>query len=335
MNKAVLLAAIASLLVGASVPVTGLLDGYPVLSAQAVRYGIAAVLLLCWLLVTGRGVPLPTRHDLGGLILMVGAGMLGFNAAILIGLRYAAPGFIAAMLGASPLVLAVIAPAVRGRRPSANALAGAGLVGFGVVVLSGGGSWHGPGLALALLVVACEVLFTLGGVGVVARLGAVEASMWACAGAAVGGAVLSTAWHGGEAWPLPNLTEALAIVVLGALVTAVAFCFWYNGVAVLGADRVGVLIGLMPVAGLAAAVMLGRQPLTLVAAGGALVIAAGCALGLGRQGRARLRPKATSDDRIAVRPCAHECDRGPAVTERGRGVRRAGRQRGAGIRIAG
>lgn len=53
------LAALASVLVGASVPVTGLLDGYPVLTGQAIRYTIGAVLLLLWL--RGR-VPVPTRR---------------------------------------------------------------------------------------------------------------------------------------------------------------------------------------------------------------------------------------------------------------------------------
>jgi drug/metabolite transporter (DMT)-like permease len=289
-GRAVGLAASACVLVGAAVPVTGLLDGYPVLSAQAVRYGIGAVLLLGWLLVTGpRGsmsVPVPTAKDLIGLSVMVGFGMLGFNAAILVGQRYATPGFIAAMLGASPLVLAVVAPALRGRRPSPYAVGGAVVVGLGVVVLSGGGSWHGPGLALALLVMACEVAFTLGGVGVVARLGAVAASMWSCVLAAVGGAVVATFLDGAAAWPAPTATEVAAIVVLGSLVTAVAFGCWYTGVSVLGADRAGVLVGLMPVAGLAAAVALGRQPLTVVAAGGALLVAAGCALGLARPRRA-------------------------------------------------
>ena len=284
-RRAVALAASASILVGSSVPVTGLLDGYPVLSGQAVRYGLGGVLLLGWLLATGRRVPVPSGRDLVGLSVMVGAGMLGFNAAILVGQRYATPGFIAAMLGASPLVLAVLAPALRGRRPSPFALVGAVLVGVGVVVLSGGGSWHGPGLALALLVMACEVAFTLGGVGPVARLGAVPASMWSCVLAAVGGAVLSTLWDGAAAWPLPTLTEATAIVVLGSLVTAVAFGCWYTGVSVLGADRAGVLIGLMPVAGLAAAVVLGRQPFTLLAAGGALVVAAGCVVAFARPAR--------------------------------------------------
>lgn len=281
-GRAVGLAASASVLVGAAVPVTGLLDGYPVLSAQAVRYGIGALLLLGWLLATGRRVPVPTTKDVTSLSVMVVFGMLGFNAAILVGQRYATPGFIAAMLGASPLVLAVAAPALRGRRPSPFVAGGAVVVGLGVVVLSGGGSWHGPGLALALVVMACEVAFTLGGVGVVTRLGAVAASMWSCVGATLGGAVLATVLDGTAAWRMPTATEAGAIVVLGTLVTAVAFGCWYTGVSVLGADRAGVLVGLMPVAGLAAAVALGRQPLTLVAVGGALLVATGCALGLAR-----------------------------------------------------
>jgi drug/metabolite transporter (DMT)-like permease len=293
-GRAVGLAASACVLVGAAVPVTGLLDGYPVLSAQALRYGIGAVLLLGWLLATGRRVPVPTAKDLVGLTVMVGFGMLGFNAAILVGQRYATPGFIAAMLGASPLVLAVVAPALRGRRPSSYAVGGAVVVGLGVVVLSGGGSWHGPGLALALLVMACEVAFTLGGVGVVARLGAVAASMWSCVLAAVGGAVVATFLDGTAAWRTPTATEATAIVVLGSLVTAVAFGCWYTGVAVLGADRAGVLVGLMPVAGLVAALVLGRQPLTVVAAGGALLVAAGCALGLARPPRAVRDPAVAS-----------------------------------------
>lgn len=280
------MAATATSLVGLSVPVTGLLDGYPLLTGQALRYGIGALCLLGWLLATGRQVPVPTAKDVVGLTLMVGLGMLGFNAAILVGQRYATPGFMAAMLGASPLVLAIIAPLVAGKRPSSFAVLGAVVVGLGVVVLSGGGSWHGPGLVLALLVVVCETAFTLGGVGVVRRLGAVAASMWSCVFAAAGGGVLTTLWDGAAAWPVPTAGEATAIVVLGVLVTTVGFAFWYTGISVLGADRAGVLIGLMPVAGLVTAVLLGRQPLTLVAAGGALAVAAGCALGLAQPPRA-------------------------------------------------
>jgi drug/metabolite transporter (DMT)-like permease len=277
---AVAMGATATSLVGLAVPVTGLLDGYPLLAGQAIRYAIGAACLLLWLLAAKKPVPVPSAKDLVGLGFMVGFGMLGFNAAILVGQRYATPGFIAAMLGASPLVLAIVAPALAGKRPAAYALVGAVVVGLGVVVLSGGGSGRGPGLAIALLVVVCESAFTLGGVGPVQRLGAVAASMWSCVFAAVGGAVLAAL--SGDGLPAPTTSELAAILVLGVLVTTVGFAFWYTGVSILGADRAGVLTGLMPVAGLVAAVLLGRQELTLVAAGGTLIVAAGCAVGLRR-----------------------------------------------------
>ncbi|GAB3871438.1 hypothetical protein GCM10029964_007750 [Kibdelosporangium lantanae] len=166
---------------------------------------------------------------------------------------------------------------------------GALLVFGGVAVLSGGGSWHGPGLVLALLVLAGEVTFTLAGAGVVQRIGAVGASTWACVGAAVGGFAV-TAFTG--TWALPTLREGVVLVVLGVVVTAVAFVFWYTGVRALGADRVGVLIGLMPLSGLGVAVIVGAQPLTITAVVGAVVVAAGCATGLaGRRGRSRTYPR--------------------------------------------
>jgi drug/metabolite transporter (DMT)-like permease len=288
-----LLAAIASVLVGGSVPLTGMLDGYPVLTGQAIRYAIGALVLLVWL--RGR-LPRPSWQDVPGLVGMVGAGMLGFNALILLAQRYATPGFVAAVLGGSPLALAILVPALRGRRPDPRALVGALLVFGGVAVLSGGGSWHGPGLVLALLVLAGEVTFTLAGAGVVRRIGAVGASTWACIGAAVGGFVI-TAFT--DTWAVPTLRQGVIMVVLGVVVTAVAFVFWYTGVRALGADRVGVLIGLMPLSGLGVAVIVGAQPLTITAAVGAVVVAAGCVTGLaGRRSRSR--------------PCPRRRARGPA-----------------------
>nr|WP_232328237.1 DMT family transporter [Kibdelosporangium sp. MJ126-NF4] len=274
MNKAMGAAALACVLVGASVPITGMLDGYPILAGQAIRYAVGALALLLWL--RGR-LKMPSWRDAPGLVGMIGAGMLGFNAGILVAQRYATPGFVAAVLGASPLVLAVIAPALAGRMPNFRVVAGALLVVTGVVVLTGGGSWHGPGLVLSLLVLAGEASFTLAGVGVVRRIGPAAASTWACVGAAVGGSVITT-WQG--EWALPTWQQAVALVLLGVLVTAVGFVFWYRGVSALGADRVGVLIGLMPLSGLGVAVIVGAQTLTITALVGALVVALGCAAGL-------------------------------------------------------
>ncbi|WP_367132361.1 DMT family transporter [Saccharothrix sp. HUAS TT1] len=268
---------LSSVIVGASVPVTGLLQEYPLLTGQAMRYALGAVVLLAWTHLRGGRLPLPGRRDWPALLGLVTTGMLGFNACVLHAQRYAEPGFVAAVLGGSPLVLALVAPLVAGRRPAGAAVVGAVAVVGGVVLLSGGGSWHGPGLLLALLTMAGEVSFTLFAVGVVRRLGGVAVATWCCLLAAVAGGALGTAFGG---WQAPTAREGVALVVLGVLVTAVAFGLWYFAVARLGADRAGVLIGLMPVAGLAASVALGAQALTAVAVAGAASVALGCVVGL-------------------------------------------------------
>jgi drug/metabolite transporter (DMT)-like permease len=220
-GRAVAGGVLATVLVGASVPVTGLLADYPLLSGQAIRYAIGAVALYWWLRRSGRRLSRPGWRDLLGLGGMVGAGMLGFNAALLTAQRYAEPGFVAAMLGGAPLVFVLLVSVLRRRRPALPVLLGAAGVVLGVVVLSGGGSWHGPGLVLSLLALVGEVVFTVAGMGVIGRLGVVEACVLACAIAAVSGAVLGSVVGGAAAWRVPTLTEVVALLVLGILVTAV------------------------------------------------------------------------------------------------------------------
>jgi len=272
------------LLVGASFPVTSLLQNYPVLSGQAIRYAVGSIALLGALLARGRRLPRPCLRDLAGILGMVTAGMLGFNAAILAAERYAQPGFVAAVVGVAPLGLAVVMPLLSGRRPAVRGLVGAAIVVIGVAVLSGGGSWHGPGLVLATLCLIGEVLFTVCVVGAVARLGALEVSTWGCLIAAGGGAVVATVFEGPAAWRMPTPVEAVALLVLGVVVTAVAFACWYSCVRTIGADRAGVLVGLMPVSGLVVSVLLGAEPLTAAGVGGTVAVAVGCVLGL--RGRA-------------------------------------------------
>ena len=293
--------ATAALIVGGSVPVTGTLAGYPVLPGQALRYLLGGLLLIGWAAVRRARVPMPALRDLPALAGLATTGMLGFNACMLAAQRWAEPGFVAAVLGATPLMLAIAAPLAARRRPARGALPGALLVLSGVAVLSGGGSWHGPGLVLSVLTMLGEASFTLLAVGVIGRLGALAVATWSCLIAAAGGAVAGTLLDGSAAWRLPGAGEAVALVVLGVLVTAVAFGLWYHCVSVLGADRAGVLIGLMPVAGLAVAVALGAQRLDVVSVVGSLAVAAGCAVGLGRR-RDSARPPTGRREPCAERP---------------------------------
>ncbi|SDP50142.1 DMT family transporter [Lentzea jiangxiensis] len=286
MKLGVAAGAAAASIVGASVPVTGMLEGYPVLTGQAMRYALAAAVLL----LVARRLPMPSWRDVPPLLGVVVSGMLGFNALLIAAQQYAEPGFVAAVMGGSPVVLALLS-----RQRTASALVGAAVVAAGIVLLSGGGSWHGPGLVLALLTMVGEVCFTLFAVGVVRRLGVLGVATWTCIIATVIGAVLGT-FVGG--WQVPDTRQASALVLLAVVVTAVAFGLWYFAVNRLGSDRAGVLIGLMPVAGLATSVLLGVQELTLVSVIGVTTVALGCVIGLRRathhtHDSGRVPPKST------------------------------------------
>jgi drug/metabolite transporter (DMT)-like permease len=283
-NTAIGAGALGITIVGGSVPVVGLLDGYPVVTGQAIRYGVAGLLLLGWSFLRRVPMPRPGPGELLGLLAVAAVGMIGFNACVLVAQRHADPGFVAAMLGGAPLLLALLAPVLSRSRLVAQVIAGASLVVVGIVVLSGGGSWRGPGLLLALLTLACEVSFTLLAAAVIARLGGFAASTWCCLVAGGLGIVVAAVVDGPGAWRLPTGTEAAALGVLAVLTTAIAFRLWYRAVSILGPDRAGVLIGLMPVSGLVVSVALGAQPLTAVACAGTALVTAGCVLGL-RRGR--------------------------------------------------
>jgi drug/metabolite transporter (DMT)-like permease len=272
--------AAAAVIVGGSIPIVGLLDDYPVLSGQALRYLAGGLVLLAWARLRRRPLPRPSARDLVALLGLAAIGMLGFNACLLFAQRYAEPGFVAAIVGGTPLILALIAPVLARRRPGLATVLGAAVVVGGIAVLTGGGSWHGPGLLLSVLVLLCEAAFTLLAVGVVARLGAFAVSTWCCLLAGAAGGMLATFLDGTSAWQLPTPRETFSLVTLAVIVTAIGFCCWYRAVSDLGADRAGVLIGLMPVSGLVVSVALGAQPLTLTSAVGVALVTTGCVLGL-------------------------------------------------------
>ncbi|SDN10280.1 DMT family transporter [Allokutzneria albata] len=291
-----------AVMLGSMVPVTALLADYPLFPGQAVRYAIAAVLLLGFMVVRRRPLPRPSLRDVFALTATAATGMVGFSAAVLYAQQYAEGGFVAAVIGGSPLVIAIVAPLLTRQRPVLKAVAGAALVVVGVVILSGGGAWHGPGLVLALLAMFGEAAFTLFAVGVIARLGVVAVSAYSCVVAAVGSAVISF-WG---SWPMPTSAELFAILFLAVMVTAVAFVVWYYCVSVLGAANAAVMVGLVPVFGLLATVALGQQELTVVAVLGAVVVATGCVIGL----RASRTPPPVSDPHG---PCEERPELRPAV----------------------
>ncbi len=259
--------AAASLLVGASFPVSAALDAYPAALGQAGRYAVGALILTAVL--RGR-LGRPDAREIALLAALAVTGMAGFNLLLLAAVERIGAPATGVLVGASPLALALVVPALAGARPQGRLVAAATAVVAGVALVAGSApSTEVAGTALALGALACEVLFTLLAAPLLPRLGPVRVAAWA-AWIAAGGLAAVAAATETPAWP--SAPELAALLQLAVATTALAFVLWFRAVQALGPARAGLLIGLMPVAAVAFDWPLnGNPPAPLELAGAALV----------------------------------------------------------------
>ena len=217
---------------------------YPYAAGQCIRYALGALILTA--LLKGR-LGRPTPKELGLLALVAAVGMVGFNLAVLGAVERIGATNAGVIIGASPVVLALAVPLIaRRRRPS--------LVAAALVVVAGAAIVNGAddrlsaiGTLLALAALVGEVGFTLLAAPLLPRLGPMRVAAWAALARDRAAARSSRA---GDI-PTPTTTEAAAIAYLAVITTALAFVLWFGAVQQLGADRAGLLVGLMPVAAVA------------------------------------------------------------------------------------
>jgi len=285
--RAVLLCVAGMAIVGSSVSISQLILDYPPLTGQALRYALAAAVLLA---ITrrfprlgggevGKGGRLSGR-EWGVLTALAATGMAAFNACILIALPHADPAVVGTFIGAAPLGLALLGPLLRGGRPAVRLVAAAGIVVAGTALVHGSGRSDVIGLLASLGAFGGEIAFSLLAAMVLPRLGAVRVAAYSCALAVP--LLLVTAVAIGEParWRLPTQVEAATLAYLAGLMTVVAFLAWFTGLRRLGVERAGILVGLMPLATLVtAALQAGRLP-DVGQSLGVLVVAAGLAVGL-------------------------------------------------------
>ena len=260
-------------ILGSSFTVSRSLAGFPVLTGQALRYTLAAAalaLLTTWLRPTGR--------ELLRLLGVAATGLVGFNVLLMYALGHADPAAIGTIVGASPLLLALLGPLQERRRPAPRLLLAAAVVVLGAVLVQGGGRIDGKGLAAATGVLVCEAAFSLLAAPLLPRLGPVRVSAWSTALAVP--LLLVALPFTGEVPRLPSAGEAAALAFLGLVLTVVAFVCWYSGVARLGIERAGVFVGLVPVFALLTVALVDRVtpgPHQLL---GVAAVSAGLVLGL-------------------------------------------------------
>jgi len=163
--------ALAMIFVGGSVAVSGLLADAALATTQAVRYAVACLLLVVLARLTGRRLVRPRGAEWPWLLGVAVAGLVLFNVALVRGAAHAEPAVLGVAVACVPVVLALVGPALEGRRPSPVLLAAGAVVTCGAVLVQGLGRADAVGLGWALVVLACEAAFTLLAVPVLGRHG--------------------------------------------------------------------------------------------------------------------------------------------------------------------
>ena len=294
----VLAGVVAMTLVGGSVGVSRTLTGAPLFAVQAIRYAVAAGVLIAVARVARVPILRPRGREWLWLAGIAVTGLVVFNLAIVRGVAHAEPAVIAVAVACVPVLLGVIGPLAERRAPSRKILLAALVVTCGSVLVEGAGRTDATGVAWAAVVLLCEAAFTLLAVPVLPRHGAWGVSVHSAWIGALMLVVLSGVTEGPAAAGRLTAADWAAMGYLAIMVTAVAFVLWYSAVTALGAGPAGLLAGIAPVSAAVTGIMTGSQaPRPLVWLGILVVI---CGLGAGLRTPPELAEPAARPARAAA-----------------------------------
>lgn len=295
MIKGSLCALLAMTMVGSSVAVLGMLRDFPIYAGQAFRFALAAVLLLIILRLrrrresTGNIVTVRQWQRIG---LLAAIGMVGFNLFVFAAEEDTDPALVGVIVGAAPIVIALITPLMARRAPSSRIVIAGVVVATGAALAQGLGASGGStkGILFSVAALASEVVFALVAAPILGDLGAWRVSTYACL-LAVPLCLLGMLITGEYA--LPNGEQLLALLWLGVVVTACAYVLWFSAVGTIGPERAGLFTAVVPISAVSVTAILGTGDPTWGHATGAIVVFAGLLVGL-TAGRDDAAPKAYS-----------------------------------------
>jgi drug/metabolite transporter (DMT)-like permease len=277
---------LAMIIVGSSV-VAGkiMVAELPVHLASALRFALALCILLPVLRLREGGLPRLSRRSW---LLLAGQSLCGsflFTVCLLYGLAQTTPASAGIITATTPACMGLIAWVFMAERPTPRAglgmvLSVAGLLAVGDAGRAAGGSAPAP-LAGNLLVVGAvlfESLFLLVRKGVREPLSPLAAAT-----------VISLF---GLVWFLPggvaelahtdlaavSLTGWLSVGYYGAVVTVLAYVFWFAGVTRVAASTAGVFTAVMPVSALALSALVLDEPVSLAQLAGCACVLGGIVL---------------------------------------------------------
>lgn len=256
--------------------------GTPPLLSASLRFLIAGGVLAVFLLLSGRGFARITRLQLLKISGLGLCGVYAYNLFFFYGLQHTTASRASLIVALNPAVIALTAYLFHQERLSrakglgiALCLLGAATVIFGKSPQALGAASHWLGDALVFGCVLSWVAYSVFGKNTVAQLGALHTvtySLWAGAAMLTLTAVL-TGQMGAASIAVLNGRDLACLLYLGALGSAVAYIWYYNGIQKIGVTRAGVFIALNPLTAVLLGALLLNEPLSAtVLAGGALVV---------------------------------------------------------------
>ncbi|WP_163852490.1 DMT family transporter [Paenibacillus elgii] len=270
--------------VGSSVVAGKLLvQSVPVFVASALRFGIAAALLIAlWFILDGKK-PVWVKSEVYRMLLMSFCGSFLFSVCLLYGLQYTGAAESGVITSTTPVFVALLSALLLKERLTPPVMLGVAAAVLGVVVLHIGepvGTEAGTGAAwignlLILLAVASEALFTVIGKGLTGKYSPVLLSAISCTL--------------GFLWFLPlavydvvrmeglHLTagEWSYILYYAVVVTVLGYILWYAGMKKVPGSVSGLFTAVIPVTSIVLSFFILQEQVTWRHGIGVLLVVAG------------------------------------------------------------
>ncbi|WP_433367027.1 DMT family transporter [Streptosporangium sp. CA-115845] len=268
-------AAGAMFLVGTLAGVSGVIGDYPVYGGQAMRYLLAAAVLLAITRMAGLRFVRLTPRETALLATLSLTGLVIFNVCVIEATRHGGPALVGTVLGTVPLALALL-----GGRPSPRLLLAAAVVVTGATVATGLGSGDLAGLLWSLGALGCEICFSMLAIPLLPKLGAVRVSAYSAALAVPLLVIAGLLADGTAMIRVPTAPEIAGLGYQSLIVTTVAFLLWYDALPRLGPGTAGLFAGLIPVGAIVTGAVLGLGAPSVPDLLGAALVVTGIVIGL-------------------------------------------------------
>ncbi|HEU4851336.1 MAG TPA: DMT family transporter [Telluria sp.] len=256
----------------------------PAMVVAAMRFAVAAALLLALAWRMEGGLPRLDRSQMLATAALGATGIFLYNLCFFGALAHIPAGRAALFVALNPVVTALAAAVILRERLTPRKWAGIALafVGATIVITRGdlAGAMHdisqslGVGELLMLGCVFAWAAYTLIGRRALKNLSPIAATTYAAIWGLLFLSVGAAGQLGDVDWAAMNFKLWGSIVYLGAFGTVIGFVWYYEGVKAIGPSRASVFNNLVPVFGvLLAALLLGEAILVSMVVGGLLVVA--------------------------------------------------------------